>query len=70
MSSFSLSSTDVFLLLAPSVCWLWKGRSSTSKEKQGAQNLAQMLEVTPTELEEGVEEGKEGGGCGPSSEVL
>lgn len=70
MSSFSLSSTDVFLLLAPSVCWLWKGRSSTSKEKQGAQNLAQMLEVTPTELEEGAEEGKEGGGCGPSSEVL
>lgn len=48
---------DVFLLLAPSGCWMWKGRSSTSKEVQGAQDLARVLGVDPTPLDEGEEEG-------------
>lgn len=71
MSSSSLSSRDVFLLLAPSGCWLWSGRSSSSAEEQGAQHLAQLLQVTPTLLKEGEEEGEGGGGgcvcvCGGS----
>lgn len=49
---------DVFLLLAPSGCWMWKGRSSTSKEAQGAQDLARVLGVDPTPLDEGEEEGE------------
>lgn len=32
VGSSSLSSMDVFLLLAPSGCWLWRGKSSTSME--------------------------------------
>lgn len=58
MGSSSLSSMDVFLLLDPSGCWMWKGKNSTSKEVQGAQDLARVLQVTPTMLEEGEEEGE------------
>ncbi|CAF89482.1 unnamed protein product, partial [Tetraodon nigroviridis] len=56
VGSSSLSSMDVFLLLAPSGCWMWKGKSSTSKEVKGAEDLAQVLEVTPSLLDEGEEE--------------
>lgn len=63
MGSSSLSSMDVFLLLDPSGCWVWKGKSSTSKEVQGAQDLARVLKVTPTTLEEGEEEGEAEDGC-------
>lgn len=62
MGSSSLSSMDVFLLLAPSGCWMWKGKSSTSKEVKGAEDLAQVLEVTPSLLDEGEEEGVVEGG--------
>lgn len=69
MSSSSLNSSDVFLLLSSSGCWLWSGRSSTSAEAQGAQHLVQLLQVTPTLLEEGEEQGVcvFGGGAGLSA---
>lgn len=57
LGSSSLSSTDVFLLLAPSGCWMWRGKNSTSKEVQGAQDLARALQATPVLLDEGEEEG-------------
>lgn len=63
MGSSSLSSTDVFLLLAPYGCWMWMGIGSTSKEKQGGQDLARVLQVTPTLLDEGEEEGMVEDGC-------
>ena len=61
MSSSSLSSSDVFLLLSPSGCWLWRGTGSSSEEAQKAQHLAHLLQVTPTLLDEGEEDG--GWGC-------
>lgn len=57
VGSSSLSSTDVFLLLAPSGCWMWKGTNSTPKEVQGARDLARILQVVPTPVDEGEEEG-------------
>ncbi|KAM7390940.1 hypothetical protein PAMP_021668 [Pampus punctatissimus] len=56
-SSCSLNSCDVFLLVLPSGCWLWKGMCSSSAETQGAEYLAGLLQVTPTLVEEGEEEG-------------
>ncbi|KAM7415444.1 hypothetical protein PAMA_017788 [Pampus argenteus] len=56
-SSCSLNSCDVFLLVSPSGCWLWKGVCSSSAETQGAEYLAGLLQVTPTLVEEGEEEG-------------
>ncbi|KAM9360961.1 gelsolin-like [Symphorus nematophorus] len=56
-SSSSLNSSDVFLLLSSSGCWTWTGRSSSSAEAAGAQHLAGVLQVDPTPLEEGGEEG-------------
>ncbi|XP_044191304.1 gelsolin-like [Thunnus albacares] len=56
-SSRSLNSCDVFLLVSPSGCWLWSGGSSSSAEAQGAERLAGLLQVTPTLLKEGEEEG-------------
>ncbi|XP_059192331.1 gelsolin-like isoform X2 [Centropristis striata] len=56
-SSSSLNSSDVFVLVAPSGSWTWKGRSSSSAEFGGAEHLAGLLQVTPTLLEEGEEEG-------------
>eukprot|EP00064_Thunnus_orientalis_P021751 superscaffoldBa00006821_g21919 len=56
-SSCSLNSCDVFLLVSPSGCWLWSGGSSSSAEAQGAERLAGLLQVTPTLLKEGEEEG-------------
>lgn len=55
-SSSSLNSSDVFLLVSSSGCWMWRGRSSRSAEAQGAEHLAQLLQVIPTSLEEGEEE--------------
>ncbi|XP_073322737.1 gelsolin-like [Pagrus major] len=55
-SSSSLNSSDVFLLLSSSGCWMWSGRSSSSAEAQGAEHLAELLQVTPTSLKEGQEE--------------
>lgn len=57
-SSSSLNSNDVFLLVSFSGSWMWKGRSSSSAEAQGAEYLAGLLQVTPTPLEEGEEEGE------------
>lgn len=55
-SSSSLNSSDVFLLVSSSGSWMWRGGSSSSAEVQGAEHLAGLLQVTPTELEEGGEE--------------
>ncbi|XP_061585598.1 gelsolin-like [Cololabis saira] len=55
-ASSSLNSSDVFLLASSSGSWTWKGRSSSSAELQGAEHLAGILQVTPTQLQEGEEE--------------
>uniref|UniRef100_UPI0037E77E08 gelsolin-like n=1 Tax=Semicossyphus pulcher TaxID=241346 RepID=UPI0037E77E08 len=55
-SATNLNSSDVFLLVGSSGSWMWKGRSSSSAEAQGAEHLAGLLQVTPTQLTEGDEE--------------
>ncbi|XP_074495806.1 gelsolin-like isoform X1 [Sebastes fasciatus] len=55
-SSSSLNSSDVFLLVSGSTSWMWRGGSSSSAEVQGAEHLAELLQVTPTQLKEGGEE--------------
>ncbi|XP_070820100.1 gelsolin-like [Chaetodon trifascialis] len=55
-ASSRLHSSDVFLLVSSSGCWMWRGRSSSSAEVRGAEHLAGLLQVTPTLLEEGGEE--------------
>lgn len=56
-SSSSLNSSDVFVLVTPSGSWMWKGKSSSSAEVQGAEHLTDVLQVTPGQVEEGDEEG-------------
>uniref|UniRef100_A0A8C4HEB7 Gelsolin n=1 Tax=Dicentrarchus labrax TaxID=13489 RepID=A0A8C4HEB7_DICLA len=60
-ASSSLNSSDVFLLVSSSGSWMWRGRSSSKAEVQGTEHLAGLLQVTPTALEEGQEEGNGGG---------
>nr|XP_046242372.1 gelsolin-like [Scatophagus argus] len=55
-ASSSLNSSDVFLLVSSSGCWMWGGRNSSPAEVQGAEHLAGLLQVTPVSLEEGEEE--------------
>ncbi|XP_038135921.1 gelsolin-like [Cyprinodon tularosa] len=55
-SSSCLNSNDAFLLVSSSGSWLWKGKSSSSAEAKGADHLSEILQVTPTQLEEGGEE--------------
>ncbi|XP_072243198.1 gelsolin-like isoform X2 [Leuresthes tenuis] len=55
-SSSGLNSSDAFLLVSSSGSWLWKGKSCSSAEVKGAEHLAGILQVTPTQLEEGQEE--------------
>ncbi|XP_047238229.1 gelsolin-like isoform X4 [Girardinichthys multiradiatus] len=55
-SSSCLNSNDVFLLVSSSGSWMWKGSSSSSAEVKGAEHLAEILLVTPTQQEEGEEE--------------
>ncbi|XP_041644123.1 gelsolin-like [Cheilinus undulatus] len=52
----SLNSSDVFFLVSPSGSWMWKGRGSSGVEVKGAEYLAELLEATPNQLEEGQEE--------------
>lgn len=63
-ASSSLSSSDVFLLLAPSGCWQWSGGCSSGAEAQGAARLSQMLQAAPEQVEEGEEPGEQQGGGG------
>ncbi|XP_074526955.1 gelsolin-like [Halichoeres trimaculatus] len=51
-----LNSNDVFLLISPSGSWMWKGRSSSCAEEKGAEELAEILQVSPAQLQEGEEE--------------
>ncbi|XP_068594523.1 gelsolin-like [Brachionichthys hirsutus] len=55
-ASSNLNSGDAFLLASPAGCWTWKGKNSTSAEVRGAEDLAELLKVEPTVLEEGAEE--------------
>ncbi|RVE68790.1 hypothetical protein OJAV_G00094950 [Oryzias javanicus] len=56
-SSSSLNSNDVFLLVTKPESFSWKGKNSSSAEAKGAEELAEILGVTPTPLEEGEEGG-------------
>uniref|UniRef100_A0A668SZU1 Gelsolin n=1 Tax=Oreochromis aureus TaxID=47969 RepID=A0A668SZU1_OREAU len=55
-SSSRLNSNDVFLLVSPSGSWMWKGSRSNSDELKGAEQLAEILHVIPTLLDEGEEQ--------------
>uniref|UniRef100_A0A3B4G898 Gelsolin n=1 Tax=Pundamilia nyererei TaxID=303518 RepID=A0A3B4G898_9CICH len=55
-SSSRLNSNDVFLLVLPSGSWVWKGSRSNPDELKGAEQLAEILHVTPTLLDEGEEQ--------------
>uniref|UniRef100_A0A3P8P9U6 Gelsolin n=1 Tax=Astatotilapia calliptera TaxID=8154 RepID=A0A3P8P9U6_ASTCA len=55
-SSSRLNSNDVFLLVLPSGSWMWKGSRSNPDELKGAEQLAEILHVTPTLLDEGEEQ--------------
>ncbi|XP_024866437.1 gelsolin-like isoform X2 [Kryptolebias marmoratus] len=54
--SSQLNSNDVYLLVSSSGCWMWKGVSSSSAEARGAEYVAGLLNVTPTQVDEGQEE--------------
>ena len=61
----NLNSNDAFLLVTPADTVLWVGQGANETEKQGAQQLCDILGVSASELPEGGESGEEmeeGGG--------
>lgn len=54
-----LNSNDAFVLLTPGGCFLWMGVGASDGEKQGAQQLCDILGVSAAELLEGGESGEE-----------
>uniref|UniRef100_A0A8C9UAN1 Gelsolin n=1 Tax=Scleropages formosus TaxID=113540 RepID=A0A8C9UAN1_SCLFO len=50
-----LNSNDAFVVVTPSASFLWLGQGSSDTEKQGAQQLCDLLGVSPSELQEGGE---------------
>lgn len=54
-----LNSNDVFVLVTPGGSFLWMGAGASDGEKQGAQQLCDILGVSASETLEGGECGKE-----------
>lgn len=54
-----LNSNDAFLLVTPGGSFLWVGVGASDTERQGAQQLADILGVSPSQLSEGGEMGEE-----------
>uniref|UniRef100_A0A673CBI3 Gelsolin n=1 Tax=Sphaeramia orbicularis TaxID=375764 RepID=A0A673CBI3_9TELE len=51
----SLNSNDAFILASPGGCFLWVGVGASDTEKQGSQQLCDILGVSASELSEGGE---------------
>lgn len=56
-----LNSNDAFVLVTPGGSFLWVGAGASDGEKQGAQQLCDILGVSASEMSEGGESGKEEG---------
>ncbi|KAG9354505.1 hypothetical protein JZ751_001215 [Albula glossodonta] len=54
-SASNLNSNDVFVLVTPATTFLWEGHGASDVEKQGAQQLCEILGVSASELSEGGE---------------
>lgn len=54
-----LNSNDVFVLVTPGSGFLWMGVGASDRERQGAQQLCDILGVSADELFEGGENGEE-----------
>lgn len=57
----NLNSNDAFILVTPGDSFLWVGVGASDTEKQGAQQLCDILGVSVSELSEGGESGEETG---------
>lgn len=55
--SSNLNSNDTFVLATPSAAFMWVGQGASDTEKQGAQQLCDLLGVSASELPEGGESG-------------
>lgn len=55
----NLNSNDAFVLVTPGGSFLWVGVGASDTEKQGAQQLCNILGVTTSELSEGGETGEQ-----------
>lgn len=58
-SASQLNSNDAFILVTPGGSFLWVGVGASDPEKQGAQQLCDILGVSASELSEGGETGEE-----------
>lgn len=56
-----LNCNDAFVLATPGGSFLWVGAGASDGEKQGAQQLCDILGVSASEMSEGGESGKEEG---------
>lgn len=56
-----LNSNDAFVLVTPGGSFLWMGAGASDGEKQGAQQLCNILGVSASEMFEGGESGEEKG---------
>lgn len=54
----NLNSNDAFVLVTPGDSFLWLGVGASDTEKQGAQQLCDILGVSASELAEGGETGE------------
>lgn len=54
-----LNSNDAFVLVTPGGSFLWVGVGASNTEKQGAQQLCDILGVSASDLSEGGESGEE-----------
>lgn len=57
--SSQLNSNDAFILVTPGGSFLWVGVGASDTEKQGAQQLCDILGVSASELSEGGETGEQ-----------
>ena len=57
-TSSNLNSNDAFILVTPWGSFLWVGVGASDTEKQGAQQLCDILGVSASELSEGGETGE------------
>lgn len=55
----NLNSNDAFILVTPGGSFMWVGVGASDTEKQGAQQLCNILGVSTSELSEGGETGEE-----------
>lgn len=55
----NLNSNDAFILVTPGDSFMWVGVGASDTEKQGAQQLCNILGASASELSEGGETGEE-----------